>query len=210
MSRISELPKPVFVGAVAVLAFLATAALYFTLFKPLSDRNLVERQRLIARRSEVQNLKRYENELPKLNQQIALLREQLEIQKRILPEGKEAPGFIHSLQNTARSAGVEIRRWTAKPVNARDYYTEVPFELELDGSFYSLLSFFQKVGQLERIVNVGGLQLGGVKGDDAKFRRGYEYSPQTSVAGQCTASTFFSHDPMAAKPPQAPAKAGAK
>jgi len=197
------------IGAIAVLAFLATAALYFTLYKPLADRNKAEDLRLTARRVEVQSLKRYESDLPRLNQQIALLREQLEIQKRILPEEKEAPSFIHMLQNTAQSSGIEIRRWTAKPVSPSDYYTEVPFELELDGSYYGVLNFFQRVGRLERIINVAGLKLSGLKDEDAKLRRTFVYSPNESVAGICTASTFFSHDPaLAAKP--APPKAGAK
>jgi type IV pilus assembly protein PilO len=209
MSRISELPKAALVGGIVALALLATAALYFTFYKPFDERSQSERQRLAARRAEVQNLKRYENDLPRLNQQIALLREQLEIQKRILPEEKEAPGFLHMLQHTAQSAGVEIRRWTAKPVNARDYYTEVPFELELDGSYYGVLNFFQRVGQLERIINVAGLQLNGLKDEEAKSHRSYVYGPRESVAGICTASTFYSPDPALAPKP-APPKAGAK
>jgi type IV pilus assembly protein PilO len=209
MARIGELPKPVLFGGVAVLAVLMTAALYFTLYKPLSERNQVERKRLAARRAEVESMKKYENDLPKLNQQIALLREQLEIQKRILPDEKEADNFIHLLQNTAQSSGIAIRRWTAKPVAAREYYTEVPFELELDGPYYALLNFFQRVGQLERIINVSGLQLGALKGEDAKNRRGYHYAPEESVGGVCTAITFFSRDPALAGNSAAP-KAAAK
>jgi Tfp pilus assembly protein PilO len=30
----------------------------------------------------------------------------------------------------------------------------VPFEMELDGPYYSMLNFFDRVGKLERIVNV--------------------------------------------------------
>src|SRR6267154_174903 len=54
-------------------------------------------------------------------------------------------------------AGIELRRYTAKPVSAKEFYTEVPFEMELDGPYYSMLSFFDRVGKLERIVNVSAL-----------------------------------------------------
>ena len=37
----------------------------------------------------------------------------------------------------------------------KEFYTEVPFEIELD-SVYSMLGFFDRVGKLERIVNVLG------------------------------------------------------
>jgi type IV pilus assembly protein PilO len=209
MSRISDLPKSVQIGCVAVLAIVLTAALYFTFYRPLAEKNSAEQKRLAARQVEVQNLKRYENELPKLNQQIVLLRQQVEIQQRILPDEKEADNFIHLMQNTARGSGIEIRRWTAKPVAAREYYTEVPFELEVDGPYYALLSFFQKVGQLERIINVAGLQLGALKGEGAKPGR-YAYAPNETVVGQCTAITFFSRDPNLAGKGAAAPKAAAK
>lgn len=200
MSRISDIPKTVQIAAVAVLAVLLTAALYFTLYRAMAATNQVERQRLTVRRAEVENLRKYENDLPRLNQQIVLLRDQLEIQKHILPDEQEADGFIHLMQTTAQNSGIEIRRWTAKPLATREYYTEVPFELELDGPYYGLLNFFQRVGQLERIINVNGLQLSGLKEDDAKFKHGYRYGQNETVAGLCTAVTFFSHDAALAAP----------
>ena len=36
----------------------------------------------------------------------------------------------------------------------------MPFEVELDGPYYSMLNFFDSVGKLERIVNVSGLHGG--------------------------------------------------
>ena len=46
---------------------------------------------------------------------------------------------------------------------AEEFYTEVPFEMELDGPYYSMLNFFDRVGKLERIVNVSGLLMATTK-----------------------------------------------
>jgi Tfp pilus assembly protein PilO len=64
--------------------------------------------------------------------------------------------FIETL-DAKRKAGVELRRYTAKPVPSKEYYSEVPFDMELDGPYYSMLNFFDRVGKLERIVNISGL-----------------------------------------------------
>jgi type IV pilus assembly protein PilO len=95
----------------------------------------------------------------------------------------------------AMKAGIELRRYTAKPAAAKDFYTELPFEVELDGPYYSVLNFFDNVGKLERIVNVSGLQVATTKKPtDAKAKHTYQYAPNESVVATCTATTFFSHD----------------
>ena len=71
----------------------------------------------------------------------------------------------------------------------------MPFEMELDGPYYSMLNFFDQVGKLERIVNVSGLLVATTKKPtDAKAKHTYQYAPNESVVATCTATTFFSHD----------------
>jgi hypothetical protein len=58
-----------------------------------------------------------------------------------------------------------------------------------------MLSFFNQVGKLERIVNVSGLLVASTKKPtDAKAKHTYQYAANESVVATCTASTFFSHD----------------
>jgi type IV pilus assembly protein PilO len=105
------------------------------------------------------------------------------------------PGFMKMMNAEAAKAGIELRRYTSKPTAAKDFYTEVPFEMELDGPYYSMVNFFDRVGKLERIVNVAGLQVATTKKPtDAKAKHTYQYAPNESVVATCTATTFFSHD----------------
>jgi hypothetical protein len=86
----------------------------------------------------------------------------------------------------------------------------VPFELELDAPYYSMLGFFDRVSKLERIVNINGLLVASTrKPADAKAKHTYQYAANESVVATCLATTYFSHDldpsGAAAKPGQ-PAK----
>jgi type IV pilus assembly protein PilO len=109
------------------------------------------------------------------------------------------------LDAEAMKAGIEIRRYTAKPMSTKEFYTEVPFEIELDGPYYSVLNFFDRVGKLERIVNMSGLLIANTKrGSDAKAKHIYQYAPNESIVATCEATTFFSHD--LAPPAGTPAK----
>ena len=108
----------------------------------------------------------------------------------------------------AFKAGIEIRRYTARPVASKEFYTEVPFEMELDGPYYSVLNFFDRVGKLERIVNISNLLMATTKKpSDAKTKHTYQYAPNESIVATCVATTFFSHDlEPAAAAGQAPVK----
>ncbi|MFB3814253.1 MAG: type 4a pilus biogenesis protein PilO [Terriglobales bacterium] len=196
------MPKGAQIAGIVVIAVILSAALYFALYKRMSDENRLNRQKLQAKLAEVQDLRKYENNLPELNRQIEILKQQLDIQQRIVPDVKEADQFMHVLQNTAQASGIEIRKWTAKPVTTREFYSEVPFDLELDGPYYAVLTFFDRVAKLERIINVSNLQLTGLKTGTGQTKGKYQYAPQETVTGTCVATTFFSRE---TPPPAAPA-----
>jgi type IV pilus assembly protein PilO len=198
-------------GAVILGGALVTTALYFTVFKNQSDKNAAAQHALQAKVRENNELESYRPKLKDMDRQLANLKQQLEIEARIVPNEKSVDGFIEMLDAEAVKAGVELRRYTAKPVVAKDYYSEVPFDLELDGPYYSMLNFFDRVGKLERIVNISGLLVSNTKNPQgAKAKHTYQYAPNESVIATFTATTFFSHDltPPASGPGAKPATAG--
>ena len=176
-------------------AALLTVALYFTYFKKQRDNNTSAQQALDAKLQENAQLEPYVSKLAEMDRQVASLQQQLEIEKRIVPDEKEVPNFMQMLDAEAVKSGVELRRYTAQPVSTKEFYSEVPFEVELDGPYYSMLNFFDHVGKLERIVNVSNLLVANVKKpSDAKAKHTYQYAPNESVVATCMATTFFSHD----------------
>jgi type IV pilus assembly protein PilO len=190
-------------GAVIAGGALLTAALYFTVFKTQSDKNAAAEHAVQDKVRENNELESYRPKLKDMDRQLANLKQQLEIERRIVPDEKSVDTFMEMMSGEAQKAGVELRRYFAKPVVAKEYYSEVPFDLELDGPYYSMLSFFDRVAKLERIVNVSGLLVSTTKApNDAKVKHSYQYAPNESVAASFTATTFFSHDlvPAAAAP----------
>jgi type IV pilus assembly protein PilO len=195
MANFSELSGLKQWGAVLAGGAIVTAALFFTVFKSQSEKNTAAQHALEEKVRENNELESYRPKLKQIEQQLAELKQQLEIEARIVPNEKQLDGFITMLDGEAQKAGVELRRYTAKPVAQKEYYTEVPFDIELDGPYYSMLNFFDRVGKLERIVNVSGLLVATTKSPtDAKAKHTYLYAPNECVVATCTATTFFSHD----------------
>src|SRR6202041_3612437 len=125
-----------------------------------------------------------------MKSQIDTLSKQLETLKTIVPEEKEEDEFIRLVQGAASASNVNIRRLTAKPVVAREYHYDMPFEVQADGPYFNLLDFFGRLSRLSRIINVGDLQfddpgLSGSKSTKNPIR------PGTTVTGVFTVTTFF-------------------
>jgi type IV pilus assembly protein PilO len=206
MENFSELTSIKQWGLLVVGAAVLTGAAYFTTFKSKAAENQAAKEVLDAKVRENTELEAYRPKLAEIERQLVSLKQQLEIERRIVPDEKEADGFMKLLNVEASKAGIEIRRYTAQPVAAKDFYSEAPFEVELDGPYYSMLSFFDRVAKLERIVNVSNLLVAStMKPTEAKTKHQYKYAPNESVVATCVASTFFSKDldPAGSVVPQA-------
>ena len=55
----------------------------------------------------------------------------------------------------------------------RTFYQEWPINVDVEGTYHNLGLFFDRVGRLSRLVNVGNLQ-----GQDARTSRAFEHDPR--------------------------------
>ncbi len=210
MENFSEMPGLKQWVVLLAVGALVTAGLYFTVFKTKREANAQAEQNLNTKLRENAELESYRPKLKDMERQVANLKQQMEIESRIVPNEKEVDNFIRMLDAEAVKTGIEIRRYTAKPVTTREYYAEVPFELELDGPYYSVLSFFDHVSKLERIVNISDLLIASTKKPtDARTKHTYDYAASESIVATCQASTFFTHDTTPPAPAQAKPVRGA-
>jgi type IV pilus assembly protein PilO len=186
-------------GAVIAGGAVLTAALYFTVFKSQNEQNTAAQHALADKIRENNELESYRPKLKLMEQQVAELKQQLEIEARIVPDEKQVDEFITMMGGEASKAGVELRRYKALDGKAQQYYSEVPFQLDLDGPYYSMLNFFDRVSKLERIVNVSNLVVSTTRSPSgAKVKNTYQYAPNESVVASFTATTYFSHDQASA------------
>jgi type IV pilus assembly protein PilO len=202
MAMWSELPARTQWAVILGVAVAITVGAYFLMFKPAIDQNTTTGQQLMAVKAENDSLRPYRDKLTDLERQIESLKQQLEIQKRIVPDEKEADTFIRLVQATATAAGIEIRSYISKPTAAKEFFVEAPFDINIDGPYYSVLSFFDKMAKLDRIINVSGLQMASTeKPAPARVRKSYNYAPTETVVASCTATTYFSRDTASAAAP---------
>lgn len=202
LEKLNQLSTGAKLGVAIVLAAIIAGGGYYGLVMPIMDKNKADAETLKKKKDENQLLQQYVTKLGDMDRQIASLKQQMEFQKKIVPDEKEADKFIILLQDTASSAGVAFRKIEAKSPSTKEFYTEVPYAIELDGPYYGVLSFFDKLATQTRIVNVEGLSMKSL----SKTGKQFTYGPTDSVAVTATAKSFFSREQKAGDTAAAPAK----
>jgi type IV pilus assembly protein PilO len=204
---LKRLPYLAQIGIVTVVILLLAGGSYFFALRPMEKANQDDELTLKSKQAEVAQLTPYKAKLQELNAQAEMLKHQMEDQKRVVPEEKEVPGLITMVERESLAAGVQVRRYTPLANTTREYYVEVPFEIDVDGPYFAVVNFFDRLQRLERIVNVSKLVMGGLKtGGKTGAKRGYGWAANETVGASCVITTFYS----TAKNPQAQAAKGVK
>ena len=192
LQKLNEQSTPVKVVIMLVLAAALGGAGYYVGAKPIEEANVTTAATLDAKVKENTQLKQYESKLGDLDRQIVQLKAQMEFQKQIVPDEKAADNFIILLQEQASNSNINIRKLEAKSVATKEFYTEVPFAIQVDGPYYGMVNFFDKLAAQTRIVNVSDL---GMKSTTAKGGQSqYPIGPNDSVIVNAVAKTFFSRE----------------
>jgi type IV pilus assembly protein PilO len=168
--------------------------------------NEAKRTQVAQLTREVEPLRPFRERVRALEADNKQLENQLANLQRIVPDEKEVDNFVRLLQTEASTAGVQFRRVTAKEPVTQQYYVEVPFEIELDGTYFDVLQFYDRLGRVERITNVSDLRMGGLQsGSTIAGAKKYDYAPSETVVAVCSVTTFFSREEQPAAEPAAPA-----
>lgn len=118
----------------------------------INEEATAERERLVSLREKASNLEEVRRAVNELDRELsaALAR---------LPDRKEIPTLLNGLSELASASGLRITKFRQMDEVPRDYYAEVPVELSMQGSFHQVASFFARVPQLSRLINVSRISM---------------------------------------------------
>lgn len=189
-TNINELPWPLRIVIAIFAGALVYAGGYYWWVQDAKTKNVADQAILDRIRARNNLLRQNEPLLVQVNSQIAALQLQIKQTEKVVPAGKDVSGFITVMQDTANSSGIALRYLKPQAVVERDpYYGEMPFNIQIDGSYFAILSFFDRISKLERIVNMENIRVGSIAKNGAG---GYAPGPGATVMVTCVARTFYS------------------
>jgi len=151
--------------------------------------------RLSELRQTIAKSQMQEKRLLEIKKEATELQAKLDKLKAVLPLEKETDQIFRAVQQLATLSGLHVVRVGPRQTIDRDVYTEYPIDLDITGTYHNVGNFLDRIRQLPRIVNIGGLRLQG------KASEG-ELALTSSVAATYTATTFvYKDEPIEATPP---------
>ncbi len=159
LERLLELPPRqrvlLLVGGTAFLFFLYAYFLYWPRNVQIAD---LETQRDQARQERTRKAALAAN-LDKTRADVARLEGDLKKAVAQLPDTKEIPDLLSNISSLGRESGLEIIQFKQRPERFEEFYAAVPVDILVRGTYYQVAAFFDKVGQMARIVNVADVSI---------------------------------------------------
>ena len=186
LEQLAKIPKAVRLGVVSGLLVAIVGGYWTMSYQPAQE----QRAELVVKSQELQrnlnNARSVANNVPGFEAEVAGLERDLHLALKQLPNRKQFEDLLQDISTAGKKVGVQIKSIDREKEVRRDFYAEVPFKLEIEGTYHDLARFFEMVASLPRIVNVGAM--------DIKVDRESMTATTLQVTGMATTFRFLSDE----------------
>jgi type IV pilus assembly protein PilO len=163
VEKILKLPTKQKILILVLVVILEAAALVWFLYLPKHKELIGLRTELSKLQSEIEDKTRIANNLPRLQKEYEQLNVELAQALTELPNSKEIPSLLTSITTVGKNAGLDFLVFKPRGENPKDFYAEVPVDITVYGSYFSVANFFAAVSNLPRIVNISNVVFTDIK-----------------------------------------------
>jgi type IV pilus assembly protein PilO len=151
--------------------------------------------KVVALEADNEKNRAFETKLTEYRNRIAQLQTQLETLRSIVPDSQNTDEFMKTIFTTAGEAAVHVRTFVAQPLVTKDYYMEMPYTIRIDGTYWALVNYFDRLAHAQRIISVTSISLGPPAGGGLGS---YEVPKSESVGANCVVTAYFNRAQPAA------------
>jgi len=189
--------KPWYYGVVvgALVAGAIIAAAWYFLVDPKNKEIAEQERKLAGLQVKIQEGRAAKQKLPQFREEVRRLELELDKLLRILPARRNTPELLRRIRQLTEQGNFDLLRFTPGNFTDKDFYSEWPINIRLNGTYHNLALFFDRVGRFSRIINIENLTVSATP-NSAKGH---------SIAASFTAKTFIYRE----TPPPEPNPAGA-
>ncbi len=105
-------------------------------------------------------------QLEKVRAQRKKAQKNFNIAKKALPNTKEIPSLLTAISKSGQDSGLQFLSFKPRAEKRKDFYAEIPVAIKVTGRYHDVVTFFDKVATLPRVVNIRNISMGGRKKGD--------------------------------------------
>lgn len=120
--------------------------------------------------SEIMIAERTAKKKEKLDMELARMQEQLRYALSYLPTTSEIPNLLKSITELGNDSDLEFLLFSPEKEIPKEFYVEIPVSVEVRGGYHDVAIFFDKIGKLDRIVNVANVTMIPIKANSTNLK----------------------------------------
>ena len=186
IDKLLTLPTTSKIAMVATLMFGLAGFWYLTFYAETVESIRSQKLKSAQLAQSYEDEKLQEKKLKELESVIEGLRNERNRMRSALPESLNLDDFLQNVENAALAAGLKLVEFIPEEQSQSELYVRIPVSLKLVGRYSELISFFDSLRTLDRIVNVENIQLSAMERTEAR----------QLIEASCIATTFM-YRPMA-------------
>jgi len=97
--------------------------------------------------------------LPRKQKEYAQLEKQLSVALKMLPQKSQIPDLLEGVSRAGTDSGLFFKIFKPTSEVPKQFYAEVPVQVEIAGTYRQLMTFLKRVGEMPRIVDVKSLKI---------------------------------------------------
>ncbi len=157
--RIEKLTKPQRIGIYAGTLVLILGLSVWLLFYPKYEQIDRLGEQLKQVKAELTKARKNADELNEWRSKMKKKEAQYKTVMRALPEKEEIPSLLAGISQAGKDAGLEFLLFQPKPESTKEFYAEIPVDINVSGGYHQVAVFFDKVANLPRIVNIRDVKM---------------------------------------------------
>ncbi len=146
-----------------LLVILPIAMFYFLYFQPKTDEITKLEQRKAKLTQELKSVKKRARDLAKFEEEVKQTQAMFDEVAELLPKEKEIPQLLKDISSLGRVAGLDFLKFQPLVDRPKDFYAEIPVNINVRGPYHNMGFFFDQVSKLDRIVSVTNVKMSGPK-----------------------------------------------
>jgi len=152
--KVEKIKMPIRIAIfLGTLVLLAGLFIYFV-YLPKSEEIAKTREDIAKLQQKLNQAIVRAKALKKFEAEYAEVDAQFQEALKLLPNTKEIPSLLKSITQLGTDSNLEFLLFSPQRERAQDFFMEIPVSIEVSGTYHNVAIFFDKVGQMERIVNI--------------------------------------------------------
>lgn len=159
LQNIEKLTKPqrigIYAGTLVVIIGLSIWLLFWPKYKQIDTLKVQLNQvqtELAKTKKNVEKLNYWRTEMKKKEVQYKTV-------MRALPEKEEIPSLLAGISEAGKDAGLEFLLFKPLTESKKEFYAEIPVDINVSGTYHQVAVFYDKVSKLPRIVNIRNIKM---------------------------------------------------